>query len=120
LLHNAYVSERVTIHYRWSIWYGNSLPVVRRIDHGQGDWLICELPGGDTQTIPTWMTDAALCATFSAGPPEVSVTALTELFSFLRALNSSVKSNQLLEIASSTERVDEAAKTDESADKPVL
>jgi hypothetical protein len=59
------------------------------------------------------MTDAALCATFSAGPPEVSIAALIELLSFLRALNSSVKSKQLLEIASSTERLDEAAKTDE-------
>jgi hypothetical protein len=33
------------------------------------------------------MTDAVLCTTFSAGPPEVSAAALVELLSFLRALN---------------------------------
>jgi hypothetical protein len=113
LSHNAYVPERATIHYRWSVWFGSSLSVVRRIDHGQGDWLICELPDGSTQTIPAWMADAALCATFSSGPPEVSVSALTELFSYLRALNSSVKSNQLSEIAALTEYLNEAAETNE-------
>ena len=113
LSHNAYVPERAIVHYRWSVWFGNSLPVVRRIDHGQGDWLICELPGGDTQTIPAWMTDATLCATFSSGPPEVSINALVELLSFLCALNCSVKSNRLSEIAASTEGLNEAAQTDE-------
>jgi hypothetical protein len=87
--------------------------VVRRIDHGQGDWLICELPGGGTQAVPTWMTDAALCATFSAGAPEVSVAALVELLSFLRALNSPVKADQQLEIQSSGEYTDEAIKANE-------
>jgi hypothetical protein len=47
------------------------------------------------------MTDAALGATFSAGPPEVSATALIELLSFLRALNFSVKADQQLEIGPS-------------------
>jgi hypothetical protein len=77
------------------------------------DWLICELPGGGTQAIAAWMTDAALCSTFSTGPPEVSITALTELVSFLRALNSSLKADKQLEIRSSTEHLNEATKTDE-------
>jgi hypothetical protein len=59
------------------------------------------------------MADAALCATFSAGPPEVSITALIELRSFLRALNCCVKSNRLSEIAASTEGLNEGAETDE-------
>ncbi len=77
------------------------------------DWLICELPGGGTQAVAAWMTDAALCSTFSTGPPEVSIAALTELLSFLRALNSSMKADQPLEILSSTEHLNEATKTDE-------
>jgi hypothetical protein len=71
------------------------------------------LPGGGTQAIPIWMTDAGLCATFSVGPPEVSATALGELLSFLCALNSSVKTDQQLEMRSSREHLDEAIKTDE-------
>jgi hypothetical protein len=105
--------DRVTVHYRWSAWFGSSLPVVRRIDHGQGDWLVCELPEGHTQAIPTWMTDAALCSTFSAGPPEVSATALRELLSFLLAVNSSVKADQELKLRPSREHLDEATETDE-------
>jgi hypothetical protein len=101
------------VHYRWSAWFGCALPVVRRIDHGQGDWVVCELPGGGTQAIPAWMTDAVLCATFSAGPPEVSATALVELLSFLRALNSTVKADQQVEIRPSEEHVDEAIEADE-------
>jgi hypothetical protein len=59
------------------------------------------------------MTDAALCTTFSAGPAEVSVTALVELLSFLRALNSPVKADQQLEIRSSRENADEAIEANE-------
>lgn len=74
----------------------------------RGGWLICESPGGGTQAIPTWMTDAALCAAFSAGPPEVSATALVELLPFLRDLNSSVKADAQLEVRPSREHLDEA------------
>jgi hypothetical protein len=105
--------DRVTVHYQWSAWFGCSLPVVRRIDHGQGDWVICELPAGGTQAIPTWMTDAALCATFSSGPPEASAAALVELLSFLRALNSSLKADANSETRPSREHMDEATETDE-------
>jgi hypothetical protein len=59
------------------------------------------------------MTDAVLCATFSAGPPEVSTTALVELLSFLRALNSTMKADQQVEIRPSEEHVDEAIEADE-------
>jgi hypothetical protein len=103
----------VTVYYRWSAWFGCTLPVVRRIHHGQGDWLICELPGGGTQAIPTWMTDSALCTTFSTGPPEVSAAALVELLSFLRALNSSVKADQQSESRPSRENADEATEANE-------
>jgi hypothetical protein len=113
LSHSAYILDRITVHYRWSAWFGRTLPVVRRIDHGHGDWLVCELPGGSTQAIPTWMTDAAVCATFSAGPPEVAVTALAELLSFLRALNSSVKADRQSEDQPSREHLDEAIEIDE-------
>jgi hypothetical protein len=59
------------------------------------------------------MTDAVLCATFSAGPPEVSATALVELLSFLRALNSTVKADQQVEIQPSEEDLNEATQADE-------
>jgi hypothetical protein len=59
------------------------------------------------------MTDAALCSTFSASPPEVSATALRELLSFLLALNSSVKPGQQLEFRPSREYLEEASETDE-------
>jgi hypothetical protein len=105
--------ERVTVHYRWSAWFGQSLKVVRRIDHGRETFLICELPAGDTQTVPTWMTDAALCAEFSLGPPEASAAALVELVCFLRALDCSVKADQQSDIRPSTENPDEANESDE-------
>ena len=96
------------MHYRWSAWFGQSLKVVRRIDHGRETFLICELPAGDTQTVPTWMTDAALCAEFSLGPPEASAAVLVELLCFLRALDCSVKADRQSDIRLSTENPDEA------------
>jgi len=84
--HSAYISEYVTIHYRWCNRYGSSLPVLRRMRREQGDWLICETPEGNALAVPVWMTDAAICAGFSSGPPLVSVSALRELRSFLDAL----------------------------------
>jgi hypothetical protein len=57
------------------------------------------------------MTDSALCATFSAGPPEVSASALVELLSFLRALNSSVKADRQAKTRPSRENADEATET---------
>ena len=69
------------------------------------------------QAIPLWMTDAALCSRFSAGSPEVSLTALAELQSFLRGLHSSVKSNQTESVAPSTERLDETAEANSQANE---
>jgi hypothetical protein len=59
------------------------------------------------------MTDSALCAAFSAGPPEVSVAALVELLSFLDALNSSLKADQQLESRPSRENADEPTEANE-------
>jgi hypothetical protein len=105
--------ERITVHYRWSAWFGQSLKVVRRIDHGGETFLICEVPDGGTQTVPKWMTDAALCTLFCLGPPEVSAAALMELLCFLRALDCSVKADQKSDIRPSTENPDEANESDE-------
>jgi hypothetical protein len=41
--------------------------------------LFCELPDGTTGTLPAWMTDAAVCAALTVGPPVVSIAALQEL-----------------------------------------
>ena len=87
--HNAYVSERVTIHYRWLALYGVSLECERRVSLPDGEYLHCVLPDGAMGAIPVWMTDAVACAEFSAGDPLASVEALVALRTLLDSLRSS-------------------------------
>lgn len=84
-LHNAHVSSRVAIHYRWHPCFGRSLAVARRAPRAGRAFIYCELPDGTVAGIPAWMADAALCALHSLGPPEVSVGALIELRRLLDA-----------------------------------
>src|SRR5207302_9293641 len=77
--HNAYISESVTIHYRWSALWGSNLPVLRRIRREGGDCEDCESPPGNAFAIPIWMTDPCVCSAFSFGPTPVSLSALHAL-----------------------------------------
>ena len=88
--HNAYVSERVTVHYRWLALRGVSLQCIRRVSRPDGEYLHCELPNGTSCAIPSWMTDLVTCAGFSLGEPLVSIEALTNL----RVLLDSLRSNR--------------------------
>jgi hypothetical protein len=60
--HNAYISESVSIHHRWSYLFEATLPVLRRMHREDGDCLVCESPSGHSIAIPVWMTDHAVCA----------------------------------------------------------
>jgi hypothetical protein len=82
-LHDAYVSERVTIHYRWHALHGVSLQCRRRCGH---DYLECELPDGTAALIPAWMIDGVACARFSFGEPLVSLESLERLRTLLDSL----------------------------------
>ena len=79
--HNAYISESVSIHHRWSYLFEATLPVLRRMHREDGDCLVCESPRGHAIAIPVWMTDgpSGLCCEFSVGPPAVSLPALRAL-----------------------------------------
>ena len=87
--HNAYVSERVTIHYRWLALHGVSLECERRVSLPDGEYLHCVLPDGAMGAIPVWMTDPVACARFSSGDPQVSVEALLDLRALLDSLRTS-------------------------------
>ena len=67
--HSAYISEQVTVHYRWSDLFGSTLETLRVIRRNEGEWLICEAPTGNAVAIPTWMADRAICSAFTFGPP---------------------------------------------------
>jgi len=110
--HSAYISESVTIHYRWSALFGASLPVLRRMHREGGDCLVCESPRGHPVAIPVWMTDQAGCAGFSVGPPAVSLPALRALRIFLDGLRSTAECAKPSENTSPTEASDEAKKQD--------
>ena len=112
--HSAYISENVTIHYRWCNRFKSSLPVLRRMRREQGDWLICETPEGNALAVPVWMTDPAICAGFSSGPPLVSVAALRELRAFLDALQPAAVCDKPSGNTFSLECLDEAKPKDET------
>ena len=84
--HNAYVFERVTVHYRWLALHGASLECQRRVSLPDSEYLHCELPDGALGAIPVWMTDPVACAEFSFGEPRVSVEALMSLRDLLDSL----------------------------------
>ena len=86
--HDAYVFERVTVHYRWLALHGISLQCQRRVSLPDGEYLHCELPDGAMGAIPVWMTDPVTCAGFSLGEPLASVEALTDLRALLDSLRS--------------------------------
>src|SRR5215469_10027133 len=56
--HNAYISESVTIHYRWSPLWGASLTVLRRIHREGGDCVVCKSPSGSDYSLPPARTRA--------------------------------------------------------------
>ena len=89
-LHDAYISDRVTIHYRWHALQGVPLQCRRR--HGP-TYLECELPDGTSALVPTWMIDAVACARFSSGAPLVSLEALEHLRTLLDSLRSDRNGN---------------------------
>jgi hypothetical protein len=118
--HNAYISESVSIHYRWSYLFEATLPVLRRVHREDGDYLVCESPRGHSIAIPVWMTDQAVCAGFSVGPPAVSLPALRALRTFLDGLRSTAECAKPSESTSPTEVSDEAKKQDKpKADRAV-
>ena len=77
-----------------------------------GDYLVCESPRGHSIAIPVWMTDQAVCAGFSVGPPAVSLPALRALRTFLDGLRSTAECAKPSESTSPTEASDEAKKQD--------
>jgi hypothetical protein len=87
--HDAYVSERVTVHYRWLALHGVSLQGQRCVSRPDGEYIHYELPDGSPSAIPAWMTDPVTCAEFSLGEPFVSIEALTNLRVLLDSLRSS-------------------------------
>jgi len=119
-LHNAYISESVSIYYRWSNLFETTLSVLRRMHREDGDCLVCESPRGHAIAIPVWMTDQAVCAGFSVGPPAVSLPALRALRTFLDGLRSTAECAKPSESTSPTEASDEAKKQDKrKADRAV-
>jgi hypothetical protein len=73
-----------------------------------GDCLVCESPRGHPIAIPVWMTDQVVCAGFSVGPPEVSLSALNALQTFLDDLRSTAECDKPSENTSPAEASDEA------------
>src|SRR5215813_752591 len=110
--HSAYISEPVTIRYRWSHLFEVTLTVLRRIHREDGDCLVCESPSGHPIAVPVWMTDQAVCAGFSVGPPIVSLSALRVLRTFLDGLRSTAECDKPSENTSPAEASDEAKKQD--------
>jgi hypothetical protein len=120
--HNAYISESITIHYRWSHLFQATLPVLRRMHREGGDCFVCEFPSGHSIAIPVWMTDQAVCAGFSVGPPAVSLPALRTLRTFLDGLRSRsrVECVKPSKNTSPTEVADEAKEQDKpKADRAI-
>ena len=112
--HNAYISESVTIHYRWSALWGASLPVLRRIHREGGDCVVCELPSGGAIAIPIWMTEPSVCAALSVGPPVVSLYALRALRTFLDGLHLTAKCDRSFGNTSPSQSSDAAEKPDKA------
>lgn len=65
--------------------------------------------------IPVWMTDQAVCGTFSKGPPVVSLSALGVLRIFFDALQSTINCDKSSGNISSLECPDEATKKDQGS-----
>ena len=119
--HSAYISEFITIHYRWCSFFGLRLPVLRRMRRQEGDWLVCEMMAGTAVGIPAWMADAVVCSSFSFGPPVVALPALAELRTFLGSLQAPANCDNSSGNTSSLECPDEADQADQStADRAVL
>jgi len=112
--HNAYVSESVTIHYRWSNLFGATLPVLRRMHREGGDCLVCESPPGNAMAIPIWMTDPSACSAFSVGPPVVSLSALRALRTFLDGLHPTAQCDKPFGNTSPSQSSDAAEKPDQA------
>src|SRR5690349_18879954 len=117
--HSAYISESVTIHYRWCDLFGSNLPVLRRMRRENGDWVVCEAAHGNAVALPVWMTDQTACACFSLGLPVVSLSALRVLRTFLDALHSTSKCDKPSGNTSPLECPDEAKEKGKS-DRAVL
>ena len=116
--HNAYISESVTIHYRWSALWGSNLPVLRRIRREGGDCVVCESPPGNAFAIPIWMTDPSVCAAFSFGPPLVSLSALRALRIFLDGLHPTAKCDKPSGSTSPSTSPSQSSDAAEKPDKP--
>ena len=116
--HNAYISESVTIHYRWSALWGSNLPVLRRIRREGGDCVVCESPPGNAFAIPIWMTDPSVCAAFSFGPPLVSLSALHALRIFLDGLHPTAKCDKPSGSTSPSTSPSQSSDAAEKPDKP--
>ena len=87
-LHNAYVSEAVTVYYKWHPLCGQSLRVVRRTRDRHGEHLFCELSDRTVCFLPRWMFSPE-CAQFSLGKPAIALEALNELRDLLTSLQKS-------------------------------
>jgi hypothetical protein len=112
--HSAYISESITVHYRFCDLFGSSLAVLRRMRRSDGDWVICETPQGNALALPGWMTDPTICSRFSLGLRAVSLSALCELRLFLDALHSSRECDKPSRNTSPMERLDEPNEKGES------
>lgn len=73
------------VEYRWHPHFSLAIRVRQPVGEN-GEQLLCELTDGARIVIPRWMTEAAACAGFSEGSPQVSVTALRQLRELLDRL----------------------------------
>src|SRR6266542_5314949 len=86
--HNAHTFgqiETATIYYRWHPLYGQSLAVARRQRFPYSEIVYFRLDDGCTCTVPAWMCSVG-CATFTLGPPLISMAALRQLRDLLSTL----------------------------------
>ena len=83
--HSTYRSQEVVIEYRWHPLYGKRVPLFRRAPRRGSEVVHVVVPRELSRELPAWMCDAAVCAAMSLGPPQVSITALTELRAVLTA-----------------------------------
>ena len=90
--------------------------MVRRMRRQDGDCVFCEGPKGNAVAIPAWMTDKAVCAGFSVGPPVVSVSAVRALRNLLQSLRPTVECDNSSGKASPAELSDEANNQDDVRD----
>jgi len=91
-VHSAHVGDDLEVHYQWHPYFGRKVNVRRVDQRATGQSLRVRGPSGTVIVIAGWMVDPIVCARMISGPPQVNLTALSELKRLVTASAASANS----------------------------